>query len=178
VTSNACQEIQFFRCQGRITAAKLSLRAQRSLRLNIMTKVEYTGCPITMLILQNKPNLVRRGGFQVFVWQRLISNLQFCRKPKTNPNKPNSNPILLVPMPFIGKPSFTCPDAEAQRRRKEPNFQDIRFKQCGLLRNRQHQLKRILHHYPAGIPAILLPGRHTAAQNPSNTRHYRYWPVL
>jgi hypothetical protein len=55
-----------------------------------MTKVEYTGCPITMLILQNKPNLVRRGGFQVFVWQRLISNLQFCRKPKTNPNKPKS----------------------------------------------------------------------------------------
>jgi len=60
------------------------------------------------LFMQNKPNLVRRGGFQVLVWQSVMQNLHFCRKPKTNPikanqtqflpeqtqNKPNSNPNL------------------------------------------------------------------------------------
>jgi hypothetical protein len=39
--------------------------------------------------MQNKPNFVRRGGFQVFVLQALIPNLQFCRKPIQSQFKPN-----------------------------------------------------------------------------------------
>jgi hypothetical protein len=48
------------------------------------------------LFMQNKPNLVRRGGFQVYLWQALIQNLHFCRKPKTNPIQTQSNPIFTI----------------------------------------------------------------------------------
>jgi hypothetical protein len=44
--------------------------------------------------MQNKPNLVRRGGFQVYIWQALITNPHFCRKPKQTQFKPNQTQFL------------------------------------------------------------------------------------
>jgi hypothetical protein len=56
-----------------------------------MTKVEYTGCPITMLILKNKPNFPRFS----------LKNEDFVQK------QTQTNPILPVPMVFIGKPNLS-----------------------------------------------------------------------
>jgi len=45
--------------------------------------------------MQNKPNLIFSKSTYPFVYQNLTQNLQFCRKPKTNPIQTQTNPIYL-----------------------------------------------------------------------------------
>jgi hypothetical protein len=67
---------------------------------SLWQKVEYTGCPITMLILQNKPNFPR---FSLKIEDFVQKQSQ--NKPNSNPIKPNfnlgkmnnlANPVILL----------------------------------------------------------------------------------
>jgi hypothetical protein len=52
-----------------------------------MTKVANTGCPITILILQNEPNLVRRRRIAKAVATRRYANITVLPDQKNEPKR-------------------------------------------------------------------------------------------
>jgi hypothetical protein len=70
----------------------------QSKKVILSAKVEYTSCPITTLILQNKPNFPH---FSLKIEDFVQKQSQ--NKPNSNPKQTKSNPIYIGESRFIGR---------------------------------------------------------------------------